>query len=62
MVKIIFSEHVLFEIERRKLDRKKIEHIIQFPDQEIPAKKDRVVRQGRQLINHQRLRNIGKEK
>jgi len=46
MVKIIFSEHVLFEIERRKLDRKKIEHIIQFPDQEIPAKKDRVVRQG----------------
>ena len=46
MVKIIFSEHVLFEIERRKLDRKEIEHIIQFPDQEIPAKKGRVVRQG----------------
>ena len=46
MVKIIFSEHVLFEIERRKLDRKIIEHIIQFPDQEIPAKKDRVVIQG----------------
>jgi hypothetical protein len=46
MVKIIFSEHVLFEMERRKLDRKEIEHIIQFPDQEILAKKGRVVRQG----------------
>jgi hypothetical protein len=46
MVKIIFSEHVLFEIERRKLDRKEIEHIIQFPDQEISAKKGSVVRQG----------------
>jgi len=40
MVNIIFSEHVLFEIERRKLDRNEIEHIIQFPDQEIPAKKE----------------------
>lgn len=46
MVEIIFSEHVLIEIERRRLDRKEIERIIQFPEQEIPAKKDRVVRQG----------------
>ena len=47
MIKIIFSEHVLIEIERRLLDKKEMERLIQFPEQEIPSKRGRVVIQGK---------------
>ncbi len=47
MVKITLSEHVLSEIRRRQLDIREIERIIQSPEQEVPAKKDRVIIQGR---------------
>jgi len=46
-MKIIFSEHALFEIEFRKIKKEDIERLIEHPMQKIPAKKNRIIIQSR---------------
>ena len=44
-MKIIFSEHALFEIEFRKVIKEDIERLIEHPMQKIPAKRNRIIMQ-----------------
>ncbi len=46
-MKIIFSEHALFEIEFRKIDKEEVERLIENPMQKLPAKKNRIIMQKR---------------
>jgi hypothetical protein len=46
-MKIIFSEHALFEIEFRKINKDDIEHLIGHPMQKMPARKNRIIMQSR---------------
>lgn len=46
-MKIIFSEHALFEIEFRKIKKEDIEHLIEKPMQKMPARKNRIIMQSR---------------
>jgi hypothetical protein len=50
-MKIIFSEHALFEIEFRKIKREDIERLIEHPMQKMPAKKNRIIMQCRYYDN-----------
>ncbi len=45
-MKIIFSEHALFEIELRKIKKEEINRVIHKPMQKIPARKNRIIMQG----------------
>jgi len=64
-MKIIFSEHALFEIEFRKIKKEDIEHLIKNPMQKMPAKKNRIIMQSRYYDNKENkemlLRVIGEE-
>ena len=44
-MKIIFSEHALFEIEFRKIIKQDIERLIEHPMQKISAKRNRIIMQ-----------------
>jgi len=63
MTEITFSEHVLFEIEHRSINKKEIERLVQSPEQESPARKGRIVLQGKYYDSKERklmlLRIIG---
>ena len=62
---ILFSEHAIFEINRRQIKREEIENLIKNPPQKIPAKKDRTIIQGKyhdkNLNKEMLLRIIGDE-
>ncbi len=64
-MKIIFSEHALFEIKFRKIKKEDVERLIRHPMQKIPSKKNRIIIQGRysDYIEHKEmlLRIIGEE-
>ena len=46
-MKIVFSEHALFEIEFRKIKKEDIEHLIDHPMQRITARKNRIIMQSK---------------
>ena len=46
-MKIIFSEHALFEMEFRKIKKEDVERVIKHPLQKIPSRKNRIIMQGR---------------
>lgn len=46
-MKVIFSEHALFEIEFRKINKEEVERLIENPMQKLPAKKNRIIMQKR---------------
>ena len=64
-MKIIFSEHALFEIEFRKIKKEDVERIIKHPLQKIPSRKNRIIMQGRYYDDIENkemlLRIIGEE-
>jgi hypothetical protein len=64
-MKIIFSEHALFEIEFRKIKKEDIEHLIENPMQKMPSKNNRIIMQSRYYDNIENkemlLRVIGEE-
>jgi len=64
-MKIVFSEHALFEMEFRKINKEEIERLIGHPMQKLPAKKNRIIMQKRyndDIENKEMLlRVIGKE-
>ena len=65
-MEVIFSDHALFEINRRKIEKYIIENILNNPNQKIHSKKHRIIIQGKYLNEHQNkemlLRVIGEEK
>ncbi len=64
-MKVVFSEHALFEIEFRKIKKEVIEHLIEHPMQRIYSKRNRIIMQGRYYDNIENkemlLRIIGEE-
>jgi hypothetical protein len=64
-MKVIFSEHALFEIEFRKIKKEDIEHLIEHPMQKKPGMKNRIIMQSRYYDNKENkemlLRVIGEE-
>ncbi len=46
-MKIVFSEHALFELEFRKINKEEVERLIEHPMQKLPAKKNRIIMQKR---------------
>ena len=42
-MKIVFSEHALFELEFRKINKEEIERLIEHPMQKLPSKKNRII-------------------
>ena len=50
-MKIVFSEHALFEMEIRKIKKEDVERIIKHTLQKIPSKKNRIIMQGRYYDN-----------
>ena len=45
-MQIIFSDHAIFEMKRRQIDRKEVENLIRYPEQTIAGKKNRTIVQG----------------
>lgn len=64
-MKIVFSEHALFEMEFRKINKEEVERLIENPMQKLPAKKNRIIMQKRYNddMEHKEmlLRVIGEE-
>jgi hypothetical protein len=64
-MKLVFSEHALFEMEFRKIDKEEVERLIEHPMQKLPAKKNRIIMQKRYIddMKHKEmlLRVIGEE-
>jgi hypothetical protein len=64
-MKVIFSEHALFEIEFRKIKKEDIEHLIEHPMQKKLGMKNRIIMQSRYYDNKENkemvLRVIGEE-
>jgi len=50
---IIFSEHAIFEINRRKIKKEDIENIVQNPPQKLDGKNNRIIIQGKYLDKDQ---------
>ncbi len=42
-MQIIFSDYAVFEMKRRQIDGKEVEHIIRHPGQTIAGKKNRTI-------------------
>ena len=65
-MEIIFSDHALFEMNRRKIEKYIVENVLNKPNQKIPSKKNRFIIQGKYLNQHQNkemlLRIIGEER
>ena len=65
-MEIVFSNHSLFEMKKRQIDKEIVNKIFNTPHQRIPSKKGRVIVQGKYLNQHEGeemlLRIIGKEK
>ncbi|MCL7474851.1 MAG: DUF4258 domain-containing protein [Methanosarcinales archaeon] len=62
---IIFSEHAIFEINRRKIKKENIENLVKYPPQKLDGKNNRIIIQGKYLDKDQNkemlLRIIGEE-
>ncbi len=62
---IIFSEHAIFEINRRNIKKENIENLVKNPQQKLAAKKNRIIIQGKYIDISQNkemlLRVIGEE-
>ena len=46
---IIFSEHAIFEINRRKIKKEDIKNLIKYPPQKLDGKNNRIIIQGKYL-------------
>ncbi|MBW6480793.1 MAG: hypothetical protein K0B37_15295 [Bacteroidales bacterium] len=46
---IIFSEHAIFEINRRKIKKENIENLVKYPPQKLDGKNNRIIIQGKYL-------------
>ena len=64
-MKIVFSEHALFELKFRQIRQEDVEHFIIYPMQKLPAKRNRIIMQGRYTDDTENkemlLRIIGEE-
>jgi adenylosuccinate lyase len=64
-MKIIFTEHVMFEMERRQITKDDLKDLIDQPQQKIPGKKSRVILQKKYFDKLRKkemlLRVIGKQ-
>ena len=64
-MRIVFSDHAIFEMKRRKIDRKEVEHLIRYPGQVTAGKKNRTIVQGtyhdRKYNKQMLIRIIGEE-
>ena len=50
---IIFSEHAIFEMTRRNIEKEDIENLVNNPQQKLAAKKNRIIIQGKYVDNSQ---------
>ncbi|MEK9149088.1 MAG: DUF4258 domain-containing protein [Candidatus Desantisbacteria bacterium] len=63
---VVFSEHAIFEMQRRQIDKQTVADMVKNPQQKILSKKERVIAQGKYIDYDENkemlLRIIGKEK
>lgn len=50
-MKAVFSEHALFEMKRRRIERELVEEVVGSPQQEISSRKNKIILQSRYLNN-----------
>ena len=64
-MKAIFSEHALFEMKRRRIEKELVEEVVGNPHQEISSRKNKIILQSRYLNNLENkemlLRVIGRK-
>ncbi len=63
---VVFSEHAIFEMQRRQIDKQSVANMVKNPQQKILSKKERVIVQEKYVDYDENkemlLRIIGKEK
>ncbi len=63
---VVFSEHAIFEMQRRQIDKQTVANMVKNLQQKILSKKEKVIVQGKYIDYYENkemlLRIIGKEK
>ena len=64
-MKAVFSEHAVFEIKRRGIEKGSVKEVVQRPQQEIPSRNNKIILQSKYLNSQQNkemlLRVIGRK-
>jgi len=64
-VKVVFSEHAVFEIKRRGIEKGSVKEVVERPQQEIPSRNNKIILQSKYLNSQQNkemlLRVIGRK-
>jgi len=64
-VKVVFSEHAVFEIKRRGIEKVSVKEVVERPQQEIPSRNNKIILQSKYLNSQQNkemlLRVIGRK-
>ena len=63
-MKAVFSEHALFEMKRREIEKESVKEVVERPQQEIPSRNNKIILQSKYLNSQQNkemlLRVIGR--
>lgn len=64
-MKVVFSEHAVFEIKRRGIEKGSVKEVVERPQQEIPSRNNKIILQSKYLNSQQNkemlLRVIGRK-
>jgi len=64
-MKVVFSEHALFEMKRRGIGKESVKEVVERPQQEIPSRNNKIILQSKYLNSLQNkemlLRVIGRK-
>ena len=64
-MKAVFSEHAVFEIKRRGIEKGSVKEVVERPQQEIPSRNNKIILQSKYLNSQQNkemlLRVIGRK-
>ena len=64
-MKAVFSEHALFEMKRRGIEKESVKEVVERPQQEIPSRNNKIILQSKYLNGLQNkemlLRVIGRK-
>ncbi|MBW2595645.1 MAG: DUF4258 domain-containing protein [Deltaproteobacteria bacterium] len=63
-MKVVFSEHAVFEMKRRGIEKESVKEVVERPQQKIPSRNNKIILQSKYLDSLQNkemlLRVIGK--
>ena len=64
-MKVVFSEHAVFEMKRRGIEKESVKEVVERPQQEIPSRNNKIILQSKYLNSQQNkemlLRVIGRK-